>query len=57
MTRFKILHLITSLDRDGAQQMLFRLMQKLPQERYQHVVVILRERMSFADEIEALSQE
>ena len=54
MKRIKILHPITSLDRDGAQQMMFRLIQNLPNDLYQHVVVSLRERMPFADEIEAL---
>jgi glycosyltransferase involved in cell wall biosynthesis len=54
MMHIKILHPITSLNRDGAQQMLFRLIEQLPRDRYQHVVVSLRERMPFADEIEAL---
>lgn len=48
----KILHCITGLEPDGAQQMLKRLVQTMDQTVFSHVVVSLRERMPFADELE-----
>lgn len=48
----KILHAITSLDKDGAQQMLYRLVQALDGKKFTHVVVSLRERMPLADDFE-----
>jgi glycosyltransferase involved in cell wall biosynthesis len=45
-----ILHCITSLDPDGAQQMLLRLVRALPE--YQHVVVSLKSASQFAQELE-----
>ncbi len=50
----KILHGITSLDKDGAQQMLLRLIQGLDSNNFNHVIISLRERMPLADDFERL---
>ena len=47
--RIRVLHCITSLDADGAQHMLLKLCQHMSSERFEHLIVNLREATPFAE--------
>lgn len=47
--RIKVLHIITSLDADGAQHMLLKLCQNIPSDNFEFKVVNLRGKTAFAE--------
>jgi glycosyltransferase involved in cell wall biosynthesis len=47
----KILHIIVSLSKDGAQTMLYRLLARLDGQKYQHTVISLRDMEGIGDEL------